>query len=170
MRSSLTERPRDRRSPKRPGDSKRLAKRFLLLGAVLVVACAQESVETSFGSPASAEDATRVIEVVASDDFTFEPAEYTVTEGEIVTFRIVNRGQIPHDFTLGDEAAQEEHAEAMAEGDHAAHDSPNAVVIDPGEIGGLTWAFTQPGTVLIGCHQPGHYPAGMRATITVTKG
>lgn len=141
-----------------------------MLGALLVVACAQEPAETSFGAPASAEDATRVIEIVALDDFTFAPAEFTVAEGEIVTFRIVNQGQIPHDFTLGDEAAQNKHAEEMADGDHGAHDSPNVVVIDPGSTAELTWAFGQPGTVLIGCHQPGHYPAGMRGTITVTQG
>lgn len=29
------------------------------------------------------------------------------------------------------------------------------------------WTFTEPGTVLIGCHQPGHYSAGMKGTVTV---
>jgi uncharacterized cupredoxin-like copper-binding protein len=31
----------------------------------------------------------------------------------------------------------------------------------------LTWVFAEAGTVLIGCHQPGHYAAGMKGQITV---
>ncbi|HZD22712.1 MAG TPA: hypothetical protein VE569_04835 [Acidimicrobiia bacterium] len=37
----------------------------------------------------------------------------------------------------------------------------------PGEIRTLTWTFTEADTVLIGCHEPGHYLAGMKATINV---
>jgi uncharacterized cupredoxin-like copper-binding protein len=31
----------------------------------------------------------------------------------------------------------------------------------------LKHAFTESGTVLLGCHEPGHWEAGMKATITV---
>lgn len=44
---------------------------------------------------------------------------------------------------------------------------PNAVVLDPGETKEVTWKFTVAGTFLIGCHQPGHYDAGMVGSITV---
>jgi uncharacterized cupredoxin-like copper-binding protein len=47
------------------------------------------------------------------------------------------------------------------------HEEPNAMTINPGETNELTWHFTEPGTVLIGCHQVGHYAGGMKATITV---
>ncbi len=33
----------------------------------------------------------------------------------------------------------------------------------------ITWTFTKAGTTLYGCHEPGHYVAGMKGTITVTQ-
>jgi len=121
-----------------------------------------------FGEPADPLTADRVIEVVASDDFRFEPAEITVAVGETVTFRITNAGAIPHDFTLGDEAAQAAHAEEMAEmSGMTMPDEPNAIVIAPGETKELTWHFTQAGDLIIGCHEIGHYEAGMRAAVVV---
>jgi uncharacterized cupredoxin-like copper-binding protein len=36
-----------------------------------------------------------------------------------------------------------------------------------GESGELTHTFDEAGTIEIGCHQPGHYDAGMRVNITV---
>lgn len=146
-----------------------------------VVACGDSSTEadnhdddmdmaTSFGEPAEAADADRVIEMTAHDDFSFDPAQITVTEGETITFRVTNLGNLPHDFTLGDEAAQDEHEAEMAEmaeSGEMMHDEPNVLSLPAGETHELTWHFTEPGTVLIGCHEVGHYAAGMIATITV---
>lgn len=124
--------------------------------------------EFSFGEPADASEADRVIEVTAADDFTFDPATVTVKAGDTITFRIVNNGAIPHDFTLGDQETQDEHEAEMAEmAGMEMHDEANAVALAPGETKELTWHFTEPGAVLIGCHQPGHYSAGMTGAITV---
>jgi uncharacterized cupredoxin-like copper-binding protein len=49
------------------------------------------------------------------------------------------------------------------------HDESNAFVLEPGETKEMTWHFTQSGEVLFGCHQPGHYAAGMKGTITVSS-
>jgi len=46
-------------------------------------------------------------------------------------------------------------------------DEPNAFVLDPGQTKETTWTFTAAGELLYGCHQPGHYGAGMVGTITV---
>jgi uncharacterized cupredoxin-like copper-binding protein len=154
---------------------------FSALAAMLVLsACADSADETpttipdddhtefAFGEPASPEDADRTIEVSATDDLRFDPDSVTVAEGETVLFRIVNQGQLPHDFTLGDEAAQQVHEEEMAEmGGMEMPDEPNAVVLAAGETKELAWTFTQGGTVLFGCHQPGHYDAGMKGEVTV---
>lgn len=151
-----------------------------LIGLALV-ACGDSSTEadnhdddmemtTDFGEPAEAADADRVIEMTADDDFTFDPARITVTAGETITFRVTNVGNLPHDFTLGDEAVQAEHEAEMAEmaeNGEMVHDEPNVLSLPPGETHELTWHFTEPGTVLIGCHEIGHYAAGMIATITV---
>lgn len=128
----------------------------------------EQGMEFAFGEPADPADADRTVEIVASDDLSFDPANLTVTVGETVTFRVVNAGQVPHDFTLGDQMTQDEHDAEMAEMDGMTmSDEANAVTVAVEETKELTWRFTEPGTVLIGCHQPGHYAAGMKVEITV---
>jgi uncharacterized cupredoxin-like copper-binding protein len=123
--------------------------------------------EFGFGEPADPAEASRTIEIFASDDFSFDPAEVTVSSGEVITFRVVNNGQLVHDFTLGDEATQDEHEEEMAEMGGMAHDEPNVLGLAAGETKEMTWRFGEEGTVIFGCHQPGHYAGGMRGLITV---
>lgn len=124
-----------------------------------------------YGEPADPSEADRVIEVNVDNDLAFEPAHFEVAVGEVVTFRIINSGDVEHEFVLGDEEAQNEMAEMMDSGEDHAHsgDMGNAVTIHAGDTGELTWRFTSPGTVLIGCHVPGHYEAGMTGTVTVTE-
>jgi len=123
--------------------------------------------EFAFGEPADPADADRVVEVVAGDDLRFVPDTLTVDAGEVVTFRVTNEGSIVHDFTVGDEETQAEHEAEMAEMPGMVHDEPNLLTLDPGETAELTWRFATPGTVLLGCHQPGHYAGGMVATVDV---
>ncbi|WP_370327605.1 plastocyanin/azurin family copper-binding protein [Euzebya sp.] len=127
--------------------------------------------EFAWGSPADAGEASRTIEIEADDDFTFDPAEVEVEAGETVTFSVTNVGQLEHDFTLGDAETQQAHEEEMAEMDDMDHGAaePNALTIPPGETVETTWTFTQPGEILIGCHVPGHYDAGMRGTVTIAE-
>lgn len=151
---------------------------LIVVVAMAVAACAQDpgdatngdnvtGSEFSFGSPAEAADADRVIEIQATDNLTFEPANITVAAGETVTFRLINQGNLVHDFTLGDQTTQDKHEAEMAEMGGMVHDDPNVVVIPAGETVELTWTFAEAGTVLIGCHQPGHYAAGMTGRVTV---
>ena len=131
---------------------------------------AEHSEEFGFGDPMEASSASRVIEITANDDFTFFPSGATVTKGETVTFSVTNAGKIPHDFVLGDAQMQDEHEEEMAEmdGDMSMHDEPNAFVLEPGETKEMTWHMTEGGEILFGCHQPGHYAAGMKGTVIVS--
>lgn len=150
---------------------------LIIAVALTVAACGQDTGETTttettgsefaFGSPADAADADRVVEIQTSDALTFEPADITVAAGETVTFRLTNEGAVVHDFTLGDQATQDEHETEMSEMDGMDHDEPNVATIPAGETVELTWTFGDEGTVLIGCHQPGHYEAGMTGRITV---
>jgi uncharacterized cupredoxin-like copper-binding protein len=48
-----------------------------------------------------------------------------------------------------------------------AADVDGAVTVEPGKTRSITTMFDETGTVLIGCHEPGHWEAGMKATITV---
>lgn len=122
-----------------------------------------------FGTPAEATDATRAIEIKAQDDFSFDPAAIDVEVGETVTFRVINVGNLQHDFTLGDAQMQDDHEAEMAEmaGSMMGEEDPNAFTIEAGETKDLTWTFTEEGSILMGCHIPGHYAAGMRGEIRV---
>jgi uncharacterized cupredoxin-like copper-binding protein len=46
---------------------------------------------------------------------------------------------------------------------------PAAVTIEPGETVSVLARLDEPGETLIGCHQPGHWPAGMMGTITIVE-
>jgi len=71
----------------------------------------------TYGHGALRSQATRVVEVRMLDSLRFEPATVTVQRGEVVTFRLVNAGHLPHEFTIGGPAAQELHDAQMAEMD-----------------------------------------------------
>ena len=119
----------------------------------------------SHGSSADAK-ATRTINVVMKE-FAYEPAAVTVNAGETVKFVFRNEGAVVHDAFLGDEAAQAEHEREMAAGDD--HEGHEAIKVDPGKTGELTHTFGKAGEALIiGCHETGHYAAGMKLTVTVS--
>jgi uncharacterized cupredoxin-like copper-binding protein len=44
----------------------------------------------------------------------------------------------------------------------------NLVTVEPGERATLTRTFDAPGSVVVGCHQPGHWESGTKATVTVS--
>lgn len=131
--------------------------------------------EFGFGAPADAADADRTIDVETAEDggFHYEPSSIDVSAGEVVTFRIHNVGEARHEFVLGDHTQQQAHEAEMramaSEGDMMMHDEPNAVTVEPGGTKELTWQFTAPGQLEYGCHEPGHYAAGMRGDLTVSR-
>ena len=51
-------------------------------------------------------------------------------------------------------------------GGHGDEES-DAVTVEPGDGGELIHTFDDAGTVEIGCHQPGHYDAGMKIAVDV---
>lgn len=121
------------------------------------------------GGPAPAIEAQRVIAVATLDTMVFEPDAIQVSRGETVTFRVTNAGQAVHEFTVGDAAMQQEHADAMAHMPGGMpHDLPNSIRIEPGEAKELTWRFGDAAVLEYACHEPGHYEAGMRGRITVS--
>jgi uncharacterized cupredoxin-like copper-binding protein len=118
--------------------------------------------------PELPEGVDMVVEV-SMVDFGYEPAELDIPLGSTVQFVFVNDGAAPHEGLFGDLHIQEEQV-ATAPADHQAHhhgDQPH-IYLDPGESATITVAFNQPGEMIIGCHIPGHWEAGMRADITVT--
>ena len=50
----------------------------------------------------------------------------------------------------------------------AGDEAEGAITVEPGSTGELTHTFSAADEVLIGCHEPGHYDAGMRLGIQLT--
>ena len=141
----------------------------------------------AFGEPAPAAKATRTVEVVLKD-IAFEPQSLKVKAGETVRFVLVNKGQLPHEFNLGDKAMHAEHQKEMIamqgklftagmnhdgmdhgqmnHGDHG-HDAGNTVLVQPGQRAELTWTFRQSAPIEFACNVPGHYQAGMVGPLTI---
>lgn len=115
---------------------------------------------------------TRTVEVDMVD-IAFEPDTLTVAEGETVRFVFTNRGKVAHDAFIGDADAQADHEAEMRDADsgdaHGGHgaDDDDAVTVEPGDTAELTYTFDEPGSVEIGCHQPGHCDAGMKVDVDV---
>lgn len=111
---------------------------------------------------------TRTVNI-AMVDIAYEPKTVSVQRGERIEFVFDNKGTIPHDAFIGDAAAQEGHEKEMREGTSGGDgmsDAPS-ITVEPGKTGRLTYSFDKPGTIEIGCHEPGHYAAGMKVIVTV---
>jgi uncharacterized cupredoxin-like copper-binding protein len=160
----------------------RLARALVVLAgaaALLAAACGGDGdTDNSLtGSPTTTGDAeARTVEVDMVDN-AYEPATLTVETGETVDFTFTNSGDVDHDAFIGDADAQMAHEEEMRAGEEESdddmgghtgdEDDEDAVVVEPGETGEIAYTFAEPGTIEIGCHEPGHYDAGMKVIVTV---
>lgn len=140
--------------------------------AILTAACGSgDNDNASSGGDGGA----RRVEV-AMVDIDFKPKTLEIAKGEEVHFTFTNDGRIRHEAYVGTPDDQVEHAKEMAEGGedtdgHNAHgggSDDNKITLQPGKSGDLTYRFEEAGTFEIGCHEPGHYAAGMKITVNVT--
>lgn len=147
----------------------------LAIITVVVTACggssgtpAPSSVAPTTSAAAASPEAQRIV-VTLTDALKIEPATMSVKAGVPVTFVVTNTGTGLHEFVLGDEAVQAEHEAEMTDGGGMSmpEDEANAIGVEPGQTKELTFTFDEVGATLAGCHVAGHYPGGMKATITV---
>jgi uncharacterized cupredoxin-like copper-binding protein len=140
----------------------------LAAGLSLLAACGGDDDDAGSG-----EAGTRTVEITMRD-IEFSPDSVEVAAGETVRFVFRNEGKAVHDAFIGDEEAQDEHEMEMRKGgdsgmDHGGGgDDEGGITVDPGKSGELTHTFRAGDRLLIGCHQPGHYDAGMKLEVTVT--
>jgi len=129
--------------------------------AVLLSGCGTDEA-TSSGEGGSG----RTVKVRMIDN-EFNPGSLKLTKGETVRLVFTNTGSVRHEAIVGDEKAQDHHESEMGmKGDM--HDESSAVSVEPGKTKALTYKATEAGPTLIGCHEPGHYDAGMKVKVTVT--
>ena len=150
-------------------------KRVLPLAAVAtaVVLLAAACGGDDDGDDTSAGDGDARTVEIDMVDIAFEPDSLEVRTGETVRFLFTNSGEIDHDAFIGDTEAQAEHEMEMNEGDDDGHggghgeEPDDAVTVEPGDTGELTYTFHDAGSFEIGCHQPGHYEGGMKVDVEV---
>jgi uncharacterized cupredoxin-like copper-binding protein len=137
----------------------------LVLIAAMALVLASCSADDEAGTPG---DSVRTVTATLSDDMAIQLSESDFAVGDTVRFEVTNSGAILHEFYLGDVEAQEHHAEEMADMDgEEMHDEEDGIAVEPGATGTLEYTFERAGEILAGCHEPGHYEAGMVASITV---
>lgn len=128
--------------------------------------------------------APREVNIVMKDDL-FLPDPVDVAPGETVLLHVVNGGLAVHEAIIGELSVQDawEAAEGAAAG---APPGPTPVVtVAPGVAGirivvpsgqRVDYVWTVPSdaatvaSLLLGCHVPGHWSKGMRASIRVATG
>lgn len=117
--------------------------------------------------PAASGGAVRTVTAGLSDEMAIDVSESEFTVGETVRFEVTNTGVIVHEFYLGTAEEQAHHAEEMEEMGGMGHDEPNGVAVQPGTTETIEYTFTEEGEILAGCHEPGHYEAGMVTRLNV---
>lgn len=140
----------------------------LLAAVFLLGACS--AAEPMVGTDSS----PREIDLTMTDELTFEPATIEVRRGETVLFRIRNSSNQAHEAYIGSEEEQALHAtrhSAVAPEEQTAipHINQPAVHVPPLGTGEFLYRFDERVELVIGCHYPGHYEAGMRAVIEVSE-
>ena len=110
---------------------------------------------------------SRTIQIETTDTLRFGPDRLDVRVGETIAFEIRNAGNLPHEFFIGTPAEQQDHEREMASG-APMHAEPGQIDVPAGATVRLVYTFTGPGPLEYACHVAGHYPAGMRGTITVS--
>lgn len=144
--------------------------RLVAVAMMLVLgACGGDDGE-EVGTAGDAATAARTVEVRALDTRKYEPTEIRVQPGETVTIRVTNTATSLHEFYLGSEKQHEDHEKemaAMGDAEMKMADEANRIFMEAGETKQVTWTFPESGSVIYGCHMPGHFAQGMRGTVTV---
>ena len=122
-----------------------------MLGSIVVVGPDVPAVGTA--------TAPRLVEIDMNDKLAFAPSAISVAKGETVTFLMSNLGTTVHEFAVG--PADKVDADQI----------DGTIVKEADEIGGhhlktVTYTFNGPGPYGFACHEPGHFEAGMKGTIT----
>jgi uncharacterized cupredoxin-like copper-binding protein len=153
-----------------------------VLGSVALAACdAGAPLPTPAlraGSPANPREVNVILK-----DWVFLPDPVDLIPGETVLLHVVNGGLDVHELVIGDQAVQD--AWEVAEAANAdAPPGPTPVVSVPPDVAGvrvvvasgqrvdLTWTVPDAAAasrLILGCHIPGHWAKGMRASVRVAS-
>jgi uncharacterized cupredoxin-like copper-binding protein len=148
------------------------------VASTALTACAAGAPPPTPPVRAGSSAAPREVNVILKD-WVFLPDPIDLVPGETVVLHVVNGGLDVHELVIGDQAVQDawEVAEA-ANADPPPGPTPAVsvapdvagvrVVVASGQRVDLTWTVPDAAAIarlIVGCHIPGHWAKGMRATI-----
>jgi uncharacterized cupredoxin-like copper-binding protein len=135
---------------------------------LVLSACLGDGDEGSASPPPS----VRIVEL-SMDGMRFTPERVEVRLHDTVRFMVSNPEDIPHEVFIGSEAEQLVHRAAHASiAPQEQADVPHygyGTYIPAWGTGQFEYRFDASDEVMIGCHLPGHWEAGMKALIVVTS-
>jgi len=119
--------------------------------------------KSTVGKPVSEHEAQQTVRVDMLDTMRFVfNDEFEIKVDQTIRFEVTNKGQIRHEFSIGNAVDQESHAKAMMENPTMVHgDGEAAITVEAGETKILTWKFEGNEEIVFACTLPGHYQAGM---------
>ena len=136
----------------------------VLIG-LLLVACSPSAERRSV--PAGTD---RIVEL-SMEGMRFIPDRIEVKQGELVAFVVTNPNDIGHEVFIGSEADQMAHRArhmAVPSADQAGVPHMGyGIFLPPHGTGVVSYRFDTSGAIMLGCHLPGHWEAGMKALVTV---
>ena len=142
-----------------------------IIGAVALVAIVAAGCADRNSTSTTAGTARMRVEIAMTDN-AYSPTVVTVPKGEKVVFKFTNSGSVEHEAIIGDASVQDDHAQEMMDGHSMSgmggDASDRTVTVKPGKTAEITTTFDTSGALIIGCHEKGHYEAGMKATLKVT--
>ena len=141
------------------------------------------------GEKGKLSEVNRTVEIKMYDNY-FEPNEIKITKGETIKFIVSNYGELVHEFNIATKEMHIKHQPEMmkmvenqilladkidkkkmkelAKKDHSmAHSHSNSVLLEPNKIGEIIWKFNTNANLEVACNVPGHYEAGMIASINL---
>ena len=118
---------------------------------------------TKIGEPGKASEATRIIEIVMTDN-RFEPERISIEKGQTIRFVLKNEGEFVHEFNIGTAKMHAKHQEEMVvmfehgvlevdkihrdlmkmdmgDGRTMDHNDPNSVLLEPEDSAEIVWKF-----------------------------
>jgi len=114
------------------------------------------------GKPGMMSEVTKTIHVSTVDSMRFEfSSEPTLKAGDVVKFVVTNKGNLTHEFSIGNAAEQKAHGSMMQKMPGMVHQDGNTVTVAAGETKELIWQFKGNDEVIFACNIPGHFEAGM---------
>lgn len=130
-----------------------------------------EAEAAAFGHPGEAKKVDRTITITATE-IAFDVKNITVKAGETVRFVIINKGEQPHELSIGSADEMAEHRQMMVDMagmnmSEMHHGEGNSVSTEPGETKELIWQFGKAGSYEFSCNYPGHSEIGMTGPLVV---